>query len=69
MTEYEEPQLSDLENMIIRYIDNKRDISPWTFDGDGFEIDYSDWPIQLDDVLKNGEMRFDKDNLLYELKG
>lgn len=69
MTEYKKPELSELENMIIRYINTKRNISPWTFDGDGFEIEYSDWPLQLDDVLKNGDMRFNKDNLVYELNG
>lgn len=69
MTEYDEPDVDYLAEMIYEHIQNKREIDPWRYNGRGFNIDYSEWPIQIDDVLRNGEMRFDADRMVYKVDG
>jgi len=56
------PTKDELVEEIYQYIQD-RELNPWEFTDRGATVPYDDWPIQLQDVIKEEEVEFDPDTL------
>lgn len=67
MTEYDKPEPQYVANMVYEYIRNREKIDPWTHTHKGLEINYSQFPIQLEDIITDDTLTFDSKELCYEI--
>jgi hypothetical protein len=67
MSQYKKPEIQYIVNSVMEYISDKRGEDPWTYNGKGFEIDHSSWPVRLQDLITEKKLDFDEDELCYRV--